>query len=319
MSEDIHNTISAADNPVVYTKKGSRPGPSVLITAGVHGDEYEPMIAAHSLLAVLDQKLLKGKVTIVPIANPPAFRANHRVGGDGLDLARVCPGNQYGRPTEQIAWAISRRIRNTDYYIDMHTGGSLFDIFPLAGYMLHNNHDILTTQQNMAAAFGLPVIWGTDASLNGRTLSVARDAAVPAIYTEFGGAGLTRKKISDAYVQGCLNVLAMLEMVEKDFTDKTENRYWVEDHTREVGYLQDKMQSPADGHFVADIIVGQIISKGDVWGRVIDLTSGSEEIVKGNAQGLVLFVRTKSRVKKGDALGNILPITKPGKIQIDEN
>src|SRR5690606_15795215 len=112
---------------------------------------------------------------------------NARTGPDGLDLARSCPGKEQGSLTEQVAREISTLIESVDYLIDMHTGGRMYEIYPLSGYMLHPDTEVLASQRTMARAFGLPIQWGTSPYLDGRTLSVARDAGVPAIYTEYGG------------------------------------------------------------------------------------------------------------------------------------
>ncbi len=188
-------------------------GPVVLICAGVHGDEYEPIMAAYQLESSLPDKVISGKVIIVPFVNGTAVSSHTRYGNDGLDLARICPGKSDGSSSEKDAAEISALIINSDYLIDMHTGGRIFDIFPMAGYMLHPSQEVLDKQREMAKAFGLPAIWGTDHEPNGRTLSVARDAMVPSIYVEYGGGSITRKEIVSSYTDGCLRVLAMLGMI----------------------------------------------------------------------------------------------------------
>ena len=141
--------------------KGSLPGPHLLITAGVHGDEYEPMEAARRIFKDVNKLRgeLKGTLTVVPVVNIPAFELISRTGGDGLDLARSCPGNEKGSETEQIAHAISELIRTADYYIDMHNGGRLHNIYPFSGYMLHKSKPVLEAQRQLAKAFMLPIIW----------------------------------------------------------------------------------------------------------------------------------------------------------------
>src|SRR5690606_26744467 len=114
---------------------------------------------------------------------------------------------------QQCAASDSEMIRAADYLIDMHTGGRLYNIYPLAGYMLHDSAEILEKQRKMAEAFNLPTIWGTDNRPVGRTLSVARDAGVPAIYVECGGGGEVNARTIEAYVQGCKRVLASLNML----------------------------------------------------------------------------------------------------------
>src|SRR5690606_21014391 len=105
--------------------------------------------------------------------------------------------------SEEAALEISEIIKESDYFIDMHTGGNLFEIFPLAGYMMHTDNCVLEKQRMMAKAFDLPAVWGTDNTPNGRTLSVARDANIPAIYVEYGGGGFLNKEVVESYIQGC--------------------------------------------------------------------------------------------------------------------
>ena len=66
----------------------------------------------------------------------------------------------------------------------------------------------------VTGAFGLPLIWGTAPDLPGRTLSVARAAAIPALYAEYGGGGELDPSGVQAYVSGCLNVLRELDMLD---------------------------------------------------------------------------------------------------------
>lgn len=287
-------------------------GPVVLISAGVHGDEYEPMIAAFNLIELVEQNLLRGKIIIVPVTNIDAYKATSRVGSDGYDLARICPGNEQGTPSEKAAFAISNLIRQADYYIDLHTGGKILNLYPLSGYMLHASPAVLEKQQWMAIAFGLPVVWGTDSHLDGRTLSVARDAEVPAIYVEYGGGEPFNNAIVEAYVSGCLNILAGLSMVAKKFEEYSP-LYWVEDHTPNKGHLQSKMPALANGIFIPDVKPGAFVEKGDRWGRVVDLDTKGEVIVLAEESGMVLFQRCTSFVQKSDSLGGVLPISEPGK------
>ena len=67
---------------------GSRDGPHLLVSAGVHGDEFEPMVAVRQLMQQLPDYDLAGRVTLVPVVNESAFSIGERTGADGLDLAR---------------------------------------------------------------------------------------------------------------------------------------------------------------------------------------------------------------------------------------
>src|SRR6187401_3584703 len=100
---------------------GAHPGPHLLITGGVHGDEFEPMAAIRRLASAPELSDLRGRLTLVPVVNESAFNRGSRVADDGLDLARTCPGRPQGCITEQTAHALSELIRSADYYIALHT------------------------------------------------------------------------------------------------------------------------------------------------------------------------------------------------------
>lgn len=291
----------------VYTFEAEAKGPTLLIMAGVHGDEYEPILAAKELQDIFKQGILRGKVIIVPVVNQSAFSLDSRVGEDGLDLARTCPGNQNGSITEQVAYQISEIIKKADYLIDMHTGGKQLDIYPLAGYMLHPNQDVLNKQRKMAQAFNFPVVWGTDHTPNGRTLSVARDANVPAIYLEYGGGNSIRREVILAYVKGCLNVAVDLDIINGK-KKLVPTQYEVEDSTPNNGHLQVKLPAPEKGLFIPCVSDGNKVAKGDIWGVIKDVATELSVNVYADEDGIVLFIRNTAFVNKGDSLGGILPL-----------
>lgn len=286
---------------------GSEPGPNVLVTGGVHGDEFEPMAAIRRLIARFrDEPPLRGSVTLVPVVNEPAFHRGSRVGEDGLDLARTCPGRDDGSPTERIAFELSALIREADYYIDLHTGGTRLRVLPLVGYVLHPDPDILDKQRTMARAFCLPVIWGTDPNLEGRSLSVARDAKVPAIYAEYHGGGGCDPAGVDAYETGCLRVLAQLGIVSS--APPAEAPRWiVEDPRPGSGHMQVNHPSPCEGFFAPTVTLGQTIFEGDPIGTVTDLLGQRLEPIRANSTGIVIVLHTFARVEAGTGVAVILP------------
>lgn len=298
------------------TIKGNHSGPHLLITAGVHGDEYEPMEACRRIFQKVKQMQGKlcGNLTIIPVVNQSAFELGSRMGSDDLDLARVCPGNEKGSKTEQVAYALSKLIRTADYYIDMHTGGRLHNIYPFAGYMLHPDSSILQSQRQLAKAFMLPIAWGTEASLKGRTLSVARDADIPAIYTELGGNGIYNETMTNLGFKGCLNVLKHLEMIPEK-PEKTIVSHHLEDHRKNSGHLQKMLPSPCDGFYIPTVSFGQRVVLGDIIGHVQDVLGENTTQIEADQAGIVFILRSPPSVKKGDALGAILPANEDNKIQ----
>ena len=295
------------------TLTGAAPGPHLLITAGVHGDEWEPMQAVRRLAAELPRELLGGRVTLVPVVNGAAFERGRRTAEDGLDLARVCPGRDDGSITERIAAALSRLIGAADYYIDLHTAGTVFRMLPLSGYCLHADLQIRARQQQMARDFGLPIVWGTNARLDGRSLSVARDAGVPAIYTEYGGGGMCDPAGVDAYVAGCRRVAASLGLIAAQ-PPALSPKYVVEDDRDQSGHLQVQLTAPRAGFFEPAVQLEQRVEPGQLLGRILDPLGESPLEIRGNSSGVVLLLRSYPSARAGDPLAVILPISEPGSV-----
>ncbi|MBX3439345.1 MAG: succinylglutamate desuccinylase/aspartoacylase family protein [Planctomycetaceae bacterium] len=291
---------------------GENTGPHLLITGGVHGDEFEPIAAIRRLIGHFKNSDshaagICGRVTFVPIVNEAAYLRGHRCADDGLDLARTCPGRPDGSITEQTAHALSELIRTADFYIDLHSGGTEFSVLPLAGYMLHADIAILETQRRMARAFNLPVVWGTSADLDGRSLSVARDADVPAIYCEYLGAATCSHQGVEAYVNGCLNVMTELKMLERDVPPNSVE-YVIEDPRPASGHLQVHHPSPVDGLFEPAVTLGDAVDRGAPLGTVFDLHDGAAHNVFAEHHGIVLVLRTFPRVRRGDSVGVVLDL-----------
>ncbi len=287
-------------------------GPRLLITGCVHGDEFEPIAAIRRLVTLFGHhggavSGFRGTVILIPVVNESAFLRGHRCGDDGLDLARTCPGRSDGSVTEQTAWALSDAIRNSDYYIDLHTGGTELSVYPLAGYMLHTNLDVLETQRRMAKAFNLPVVWGTSAALDGRSLSVARDANVPAIYCEYLGSATCDPAGVDAYVAGCLNVMLELGMLDRE-RPGSRIAHFVEDDQPNAGHMQVCNPAQVTGYFETNVKLGDTVRPNDPLGTIYPLDGGTPAVVKATQSGIVLVLRTFPRVHAGESVGVVLEI-----------
>jgi predicted deacylase len=281
------------------------PGPQLLITGGVHGDEFEPPLAIRRLIDQPELSALRGRLTLVPVVNAAAFRRGNRVAEDGLDLARTCPGRADGSITERTAHALTALIRSADYYIDLHTGGTALAVWPMTGYMLHPRSDVREKQRALARTFNLPVVWGTDPHLDGRSLSVARDANIPAIYAEYQGGGRCSPRGIEAYIDGCLNVMVTLNMIDRRLPPP-KVLLFVEDDRQGSGHMQRCHPSPAGGCFEPAVTLGQPVEAGQPLGQIVDPLTGERHTVLSEQTGRVLVLRTFPLVKPGDSLAVIL-------------
>ena len=289
-----------------HTIRGHHDGPHFLISGGVHGDEFESMVTIRRLIKQVQPEELSGTLTLIPCVNEAAFWDGERAANDDkLDLARTCPGDPNGSVTERTANAISKLIESADYYIDLHSGGKIMRVAPMVGYGLVPDADVLDTQRAMARAMQIPIIWGTQSKLHGRTLSVARDAKVPALYTEWLGGGECCPKGVETQAAGCLNVMAYAGMLEREIPP-FEPDYVVEDDRPNAGYMQLNYQSPVDGFFESHVEMRQRVKVGDTIGTVSDFLGENVVDVPSIHDGIVLTIRVYNRVFQGDSLAVII-------------
>ncbi len=288
------------------------PGPHLLVTGGVHGDEFEPMAAIRRLIArfradVSDARLKAGRLTLVPVVNEAAFLRGTRTAEDELDLGARVSGRSGRLGDQRTAHALSQLIRSADFYVDLHSGGTAFSVLPLTGYTLHSDARVLDRQRRMARAFNLPIVWGTCGTLEGRSLSVARDAGVPAIYAEYRGSGGCDPAGVAAYVDGCLNVMGLLEMIDRSEPESL-LECTIEDPRPDSGYMQVCNPSPVAGFFEAAVTLGQRIESGTLLGTVTDAVATAVHEIRSEHAGIVLVLRTFSRVLAGESVGVVLEV-----------
>ncbi len=76
----------------VHVFDADEPGPTAIIEAGIHGDE---VAGVHALEELLEEQIRpdRGRLIVIPVMNPPAYRARQRAAPDGLDLNRCFPGD----------------------------------------------------------------------------------------------------------------------------------------------------------------------------------------------------------------------------------
>jgi predicted deacylase len=123
-------THTLIDLPV-FIRSAKLPGPSVLISGGVHGDEINGIVAVKQMLEDALFVPIKGTLIFIPLVNVYGFLSNSRTFPDGRDLNRSFPGSSKGSLASQIAYILTHQIiPQIDYGIDFHTGGRMLSNFP---------------------------------------------------------------------------------------------------------------------------------------------------------------------------------------------
>lgn len=283
----------------LLTATGAEPGPTLVVFAAVHGDEYEGVEAIHRIAAKVSPTEIRGALLMVPVCNVAAYAtATRNSPVDGLNLARVFPGSETGTLTQQIAhWLTAKLISAADLFVDLHSAGVASDIPTLVGY-IHSDDD--TGRRSLAAArvFGAPVLWGHPPPVPpGRTLSAALDLDVPCLYTEAPGAGRARPQDVDCFTRGVLNVMRHLDMLEEEPELSPPPLHLLGD-----GNMDEVMSAPAAGYFRARVELLEEVKIGQLVGTIHDPLGRTLAELHAENDGIVIMRRGLHRVHSGDGL-----------------
>lgn len=297
--------------PTINRIQGRDPGPTLAVLGGVHGNEYGGVLSARRLGKLLRTLAFRGTVKIAAPAHPAAWRYDQRVcPEDGLNLARVFPGDPGGRPTERVAAHLTAElIVGADLVIDLHTAGAYADMPLLAGF--HADGTSLAERAAGAArAFAARVTWEHPELPPGRSLSAAEELDAPAIYVESAGCGRTRVEQMRGYLDGLHRVLEHLGMVEHAPASEAEP-FVVRspgDTDGGVHARAGRVGAPADGLFVMAAAVADRVDEGDLLGELWDEHGDVVARITSPHEGVVMMLRTHTRVAKLDTLAIVATV-----------
>ncbi|MFE0326247.1 succinylglutamate desuccinylase/aspartoacylase family protein [Streptomyces sp. NPDC058960] len=279
---------------------GTRPGPRVVITAGVHGGEFTPIDAAARLTALLEPGDVRGQVIVCPVANPPAvYQGRLNVSPvDGVNINRVFPGDPGGGPTERLAaWLFAHLVDGADVYVDLHCGGIDQVLRDFVGYRLTGDPDLDKATAELAGSFGVEdVILGLKAE-GGNSHAAAARRGISAVLVEVGELGQRDGTTARRRVDGLLRALRHLGVLDPDDSDPTPVREWV--WSAGVTAEATGLWYP-EFSFDADVI-GEV-AEGDLLGRIVDPADGREHTVHAPADGRIFYAMHGLTVTQGDEL-----------------
>jgi predicted deacylase len=280
---------------------GATSGPTVSVVGGVHGDEFEGVMACLRLADELDAGEIRGLVRLVPVAHESAHVASTRSSPlDGLNLARTFPGDPNGRPTERLADALRRHvIEGSDALVDLHSAGTAYAMPLLVGWT-DDGCATCAAGERLAEAFAAPVLWRHPGAVPaGRTLSVAHAAGIPSIYAEAAGGGTLTVAHVDAYVAGIKRVLASLDMLTNPGEPPSEPPIRL---AGEGNLDVPAMIAPFDGVCETYVTPLEAVSPDQVVAAVTDPASGIREEVRSPSAGVVVLARRGARVARSENL-----------------
>lgn len=294
--------------PIAVFRNGR--GPTVLLMAGTHGDEYEGQIALCRLIRALEPGQVSGRIIILPAANLPAALAGTRVSPlDQGNLNRVFPGDLDGPPTAAIAHYIdSFLFPLCDFCQDLHAGGASLDYLPFAS--MRRTGDPKLDERTFAAlkAFSpsIGMIWADEAGV-GYAIRHAIDRGLVALGGEFGsGGGVTISGVR-MVERGIRNLLYHAGVMEVPGNSGAASEHETEMRLMEVRDRDYYVLAPDAGLFEPAIELGDIVVAGQVAGHVHFVDAPVREPTPAYFQtgGLVICKRHLARVERGDCVAHI--------------
>lgn len=286
----------------LLTAIGAQDGPTLLVLAGVHGDEFEGIAAIPQVQRLINPRELRGRLVMAPICNMPACEAVQRSSPiDGLNLARVFPGDAAGSITRQIAWWLTQKLlRQADFLIDLHTGGIAYELPTLIGYV-QDSGELGQASLAAAAAFGAPVMWGHPLPLPaGRSISAATSMGIPSLYTEARGGGGCDPDVVACFRDGVMNVMRRLGMITGAPSRRRLTHHLVGD-----GNLNTVIHAPVDGFFQREVSLLEPVKRGRRLGTILDATGAELARVDADQDGVVIMLRGIPPVQAGDGIAHI--------------
>ncbi|RHW38036.1 succinylglutamate desuccinylase [Neobacillus notoginsengisoli] len=284
----------------VFLLNGESEGPTVLVLGGIHGCEYTSIDAALEIGRRLEPKDIKGRLAVLPIANPEGFfsRSIYVHPKDNKNLNRVFPGNPNGTEAEKLAYCINETaFKAADYLIDLHGGDMIEALVPFTIYQVTENSSLTVKSKELASLFGIEYVVGSTGQVGGSTYSSAAYDGKVAVIAEAGQQGILDPEQSKLLQDGTLNALRWAGLLDG------------EAKTSPVKQLSTFDWSFADvqGLWYPCVEVGQQVKTGQSLGQIKNLFGETVKEYFAGSDGVVLFLVTSLAINEKDpliAIGN---------------
>lgn len=275
---------------------GKRPGPVLLITAALHGDEINGVEICRRLLRLPKINSLKGTLVVVPIVNTYGFVQQSRYLPDRRDLNRSFPGSEKGSLGSRMAWQFTDRIlKKCTHVIDLHTGAIHRSNLP---QVRATSKDKVSLK--MAESFNAPIIIKA-ASRDGTMRGTANNLGIPIILYEAGEALRFDEQAIKIGVRGIINVmhsLGMLRSVKRP--EKTQSLF-----SKKSSWIRAEHDGIARYYYG----LGQKVNQGDVLAHIYSPYSDFEVSVQAAFSGIIIGRNNLPLINEGEALFHIAEVS----------
>jgi predicted deacylase len=278
----------------VHIVRGRKSGPTLFISAAIHGDEINGVEIIRRVLKLPQLKTLRGTVIAVPIVNVHGLINHSRYLPDRRDLNRSFPGSETGSLAARLAHLFMQEIvSQSTHGIDLHTGAIHRDNLP----QIRANMDDEETEK-LALAFDTPVIISSNLR-DGSLRESAAEYGIPMLLYEAGEALRFDEVSIRAGVKGIINVMRALQMLPASRSKTIK-------HTEPVVARSSSWVRASDsGILRAMVPLGSRVKKDTLLGVVSDPFGESESNITAAYNGIVIGRTNLPLVNEGDALFHI--------------
>ena len=276
----------------VQVVRGKKPGPTLFLSAAIHGDEINGVEIVRRVLDYKGLDTIRGTLIAVPIVNVQGFLAQSRYTPDRRDLNRCFPGNSHGSVASRLAnLFVQEIVLKSDCGIDLHTAAIHRDNLPQIRAQLQNPETA-----RLAQAFDAPVVLNTNLR-DGSLRHYADEQGIPILLYEAGEALRFEESSIRIGARGVLNVmreLGMLRPSRKKSQSKSvtaNSSHWI--------------RAQRSGILRATVGLGCSVSKGQTLGTISDPFGIQEQSMKAEHPGILIGRTNLPLVNEGDAVFHI--------------
>lgn len=273
--------------------QGATPGSTVVVTAGMDGDEYTGIEAAYRLIEEMRRAEFAGRLIIIPIVNIPGFENEiSHCPIDGHFPKNIFPGSSTGSATERIIdWLVQNYLTGAQLWIDLHSGAITEGLNPFI-YLYETDSDRVDALTNTLIAAGVSsTILLQTASWGSKPAKLSKMGCA-FMLAESGERGNYTEDDVLRHVTLVKEVLGLEKIEDSSFQRK-----------RDVVILRDVdyVEAPFDGIWRCRS-VGVSVQKGDEIGEWCRIDGSDKKIVCAPLSGTPLWWKETMRMRRSDVL-----------------
>lgn len=272
---------------------GREAGPTVFVSAAIHGDEINGVEIIHRLLRIRELRRIKGTLICIPIVNVFGFLNQTRYLPDGRDLNRSFPGSEIGSLTARVADIFLNEIASKcQYGIDLHTASAHRSNLPQIRANLDDEETL-----RIAQSFHVPVLINSNIR-DGSLRQAAGELGVKVLLFEGGERLRFNERVIKAGVHGVLTALRSLGMLRQRSARTDLPKPVLARGTKWV-------RAQRSGIHRIQVKLGERVRKGDRLGVIADPFGAQEETVESDVGGIIIGQNNLPLINEGDALFHI--------------